>query len=176
MLKARKYLTNAVTFACFAALCRAQQVPVTQAKALDKSVVTFPQSDSRKPLLLLISFSHKGEKECDSWNQRLKPAYLSEPRVAYYELADFQGVPSFVMRMVLHGMRRKVPRDEWPHFVPFFSDEEAWKKLVGYAAPEDAYLVVADASGHVLWQEHAAPTDLKYAELQAVIGKQVAKP
>lgn len=138
--------------------------------------MSFPGSDSGRPLLLVIGFSHKSEKQCDSWNDRLKPAYIGESRVTYYELADFQGVPSFVMRLILHGMRRKLSKDEYSYFVPFYSNEEEWKKLVSYSAPEEAYLIVADAGGHVLWQTHGALTDPKYSELQAVIAKQVAKP
>jgi len=171
-----KYLGTAIVFLWVSALCRAQQVPVTHARALDKSAVTLPQSKQGKPLILLISFSHKGEKECDRWNQRLKPAYMHESKVDYYELADFEGVPSFVMSFILHGMRREIPRDEHSHFVPFYSGEAEWKKLVAYSSPEDAYLVVADAAGHVLWQGHGPLSDSKYSELQAVVTKQVSKP
>jgi hypothetical protein len=101
--------------------------PVTHARAFDKSAVTLPQSEEGKPLILLISFSHKGEKECDRWNQRLKPAYMHESRVDYYELADFEGVPSFVMSFILHGMRREIPRDEHSHFVPLYSERQSGK-------------------------------------------------
>ncbi len=175
MTNTLKYLAT-MTFACFVGLCGAQQVPLTHSTALDKSVVTFPQGDSGEPLLLLIGFSHKSEKQCDSWNERLKPAYLSESRVTYYELADFQGVPSFVMGLILHGLRRKIPKDEHSHFVPLYSNEAEWKKLVGYVASEDAYLLVADAGGHVLWQAHGSPTELKFSQLQTAIAKQVSKP
>jgi hypothetical protein len=101
---------------------------------------------------------------------------MSEPRIDYYELADFQGGPSFVMWMILHGMRREIPKDEQSRFVVLYSNEDKWKKLVGYSAPEDAYLVVADPSGNVLWQAHGAPSDAKQTELQAVLRKQLGKP
>lgn len=171
-----KYLATAIAFLWLAGFCRAQQVPATHATTLDKSVVIFPESEAGKPLILLISFSHKGEKECDNWNQRLKGAYMHESRVDYYELADFEGVPSFVMRFVLHGMRREIPKDEHAHFVLLSSGEAEWKKLVAYSSPKDAYLVVADAAGNVLWQEHGPLSDAKYSELQAVVTKQVSKP
>ena len=171
-----KYLATTILFLGLTGLCRAQQVPVTHATALNKSVVILPQSDARKPLILLIGFSHKAEKECDSWNQRLKTAYMDESGVDYYELADFEGVPPFVMSFILHGMRRKIPKDEHAYFVPFYSGEAEWKKLVAYSSPVDAYLVVADAAGHVLWQEHGPLSDVKYSELQAVVTKQVSKP
>ncbi len=101
---------------------------------------------------------------------------MDDPGVAYYELADFQGVPSFVMRMILHGIRRQTPKDEWPHFVPLYSDEDKWKKLVGFTAPENAYVVVADAGGNLLWQAHGEPTEGSIAELRAVIAKDAAEP
>ena len=162
--------------AAFVGTCGAQTVPQTQAEALDNSVVRFPPSEGGKALLLLISFSHKGEKECDNWNQRLKPTYIHHVRVDYYELADFQGVPSFIMHMILHGLRRQVPTDEHPHFVLLYSHEEEWKRLVGYSRPEDAYLVVADSEGRVLWQTHGAVTDAQYYALQAAIEKPASKP
>lgn len=171
-----RHLATTITLVGLAAFCPAQQVPATNAKALDKSEVIFPRSESGKTILLVVSFSHKGEKQCDRWNEKLKPLYLTEPRVAYYELADFQGVPSFVMRMVMHGLRRKLPKDEWSHFVPFYRDEDAWKKLTGYAAPQDAYVLAAAPDGHVLWQTHGATTDSAFTELQSVISRQIAKP
>ena len=112
-------------------LSRAQGVPPTQAKTLNGTAVSFPGVDSRKSLLLLIGFSHESSKQCDKWNRRLKPAYWSESRVDYYQVADFQGVPSLVMRMILHGMRREVPKDEQSRFVLLYSNEDKWKKLVG---------------------------------------------
>lgn len=144
-----------------------QSVPQTQEKALDGSVVSFPNNG--KLLLLVIGFTHKSDKQCEGWNQKLKAAYFHNPRVAYYEMADFQGVPSFVMWMISHGLHRKIPKDEQAYFVPFFHHEDEWKKLADYSAPEDAYLIVATADGRVLWQTHGPQTDTKYAELQQAV-------
>jgi hypothetical protein len=166
-----KHLAAVITSVCLAVHCAAQQVPVTHAKALDDSVVSFPQSGSAKPLLLVLGFSHKSEKQCDNWNDRLRPSFMKDARVSYYEMADFQGVPSFVMRMILHGIRKKIPNDEHGHFVPLYSDEAEWKKLVGYSAPDGAYVVLADATGHVLWQAHGEPTDAEFSNLKAEIAK-----
>ena len=171
-----KYFVILITLGSFAGLCTAQQVPLTHAKALNDSMVTFPQSDSAKPLLLLVGFTHKSQKQCDLWNQKFKPLYAEGSQVTYYELADFQGVPSLVMRMILHGMRREIPKDEHARFLLLDSNEEEWKKLVSYSASEDAYLIVADARGRVLWQAHGAPTDPTYSELQAVLAKQLSSP
>lgn len=144
-----------------------QSVSQTQEKALDGSAVNFPNNG--KSLLLVIGFTHKSDKQCDGWNQKLKAAYFHNPHVAYYEMADFQGVPSVVMWMISHGLHRKIPKDEQSYFVPFFHHEDEWKKLTSYSVPEDAYLIVATADGRVLWQTHGPATDAKYAELQQAI-------
>lgn len=138
--------------------------------------MSFPQSDNRKPILLTIGFSHKSSAECDVWNRRLKPEYLDNLRVAYYEVADLEGAPSFVLGMILRGMRKKIPEAEQAHFVPLLSGGEAWKKLVGYSAPDDAYVVVADAKGRSVWLTHGILTDAKYAQLHAALEKLILNP
>ncbi len=59
-------------------------------------------------------------------------------------VAEFQGVPSFVMTMILRGMRRAIQEPERSHFATFFSGKEEWKKLVNYSDPKSAYVVLAD--------------------------------
>jgi hypothetical protein len=155
---------------CFTLLARAQVVPATVAKALDGSTATFPRNDG-KPLLLIVGFSHNSSKNFDQWNNRLKPIYLADPAVAYYELMSFEDVPPSIMHMVLRRMRRKVPPDERSHFIPFYSGEKDWRHLVGYSVPKDAYVLVTDPAGRVLWQAHGQITDAKLTELKDLMGK-----
>jgi len=68
--------------------------------------------------------------------------------------------------MILHGMRKSVPADELPHFVPLYSNESDWKKIVNFSAPDDAYLIVAAPDGHPVWQAHGPYSDAIYADLK----------
>lgn len=149
----------------------AQTVPETQGKALDDSQVIFPRKDDHRPLLIMIGFSHKSSRGFEEWNKKVLSSYLSDPKVIYYEVANLQGVPSFVHGMILHGMRRSVPKPEQAHFVPIFTAEEEWKKIAKFSAPDDPYLLIADAAGKVVWQTHGMPTDGSIAELKATIAK-----
>ena len=159
----------AVLLNCFSVSCYAQKVPTTKAKALDGSEVEFPAPRSRKPLVLVVGFSHKSSDQTEEWDKRLAPLYLTDSNLEYYEVADFQGVPSLVMRMILHGMRREVPANEHSHFVLMDRDEQEWEKLVSFSAPGDAYLIVSDAAGHVEWQTHGAETEAQFKALQAAV-------
>jgi hypothetical protein len=153
-----------------------QQIPQTEVTTLTGTHVILPNEAKGKPLLLLLTFSHKGSDDLAAWNKRFKVSYATDPRIEYLELLDFQGVPPFVMKMILHGLRRSVHEPERSHFAPFYAQEEDWKKLVNYGDPRITYLVLSDRSGHVIWQTRGPASDGKAAELEAMIVKQQAHP
>ena len=155
----------------FPVASHAQQIPATQAKTLDGTAVSFPDAATGKPLLFVIGFSHKGGEESREWNKRLAPLYLKDAHVLYYEAAVLAGVPSLVMKMILHGMRKDIPGDEQSRFVLLESNEQAWKTVVNYSAPDDAYVIVANPSGRVAWQTHGAVNDAQAAALQSAVAK-----
>ncbi len=161
--------------ACFfittACTCLAQSVPPTTAKALDGSAIAFPRSEGKKPLLVIVGFSHKSSGDFTRWNQRALSSYLNDPHVDYYELADLQGVPSFVRAMILHGMRNEVPKVEHSHFAPLTAGEDEWKKIVGYSASSNTYLILAEPSGHVVWKTSGLPDDGKVTALKQALAR-----
>jgi hypothetical protein len=160
-----------ITCPCLACTSLAQDVPSTTAKALDGSAMAFPKPGSQKPLLVVVGFSHKSSEDFKRWNQRALSPYLTDPRIDYYELADLQGVPSFVRAMILHGMRKEVPGAQHSRFAPLTAGEDEWKKTVGYSASKDTYLILAEPSGHVVWQTSGAPDDEKVAALMQALAR-----
>ena len=71
--------------------------------------------------------------------------------------------------MILHGMRKDVPPQEHSHFIPLYSHESDWKKVVNFSAPDDAYLIVATPDGHPVWQAHGPFSDSTYSDLKKSI-------
>jgi len=57
--------------------------------------------------------------------------------------------------MVLHGMRRVIPKPEQSRFAPVYEGETALKNIVGFKDPEAAYVVVATSGGKVVWTSPA---------------------
>ncbi|MHB1699015.1 MAG: hypothetical protein ACYCSN_02590 [Acidobacteriaceae bacterium] len=163
--------TQTIPAARPAARLATQTIPATNSKALDGSAVVFPAANNAKPLLLMIGFSHQSRKEFDAWNRHLLPSYLSDPKIAYYEMIELQAAPSLVRPMILHSMRGQIHGAESSRYVPIFTDEEKWKSAVGYSAPDDAYLVVCYPSGRVAWQTHGAPDDAKLSGLHSALAK-----
>jgi hypothetical protein len=63
-----------------------------------------------------------------------------------------ESVPKLVRGMVLRSMKSSVPQSDQAHFMPIFSDEMAWKSVARFGNPDDAYVMVVDGDGKVLWQ------------------------
>jgi hypothetical protein len=156
-----------------AAVIQPQQIPTTHAQALDGSSVSFPDAASGKPLLFVIGFSHQSGTLCQAWDKRLAPLYLNDPHILYYEAADFQGVPSLILKMILHGMRRGIPANEHSRFVLLQTDEDQWKSAAHFSSPDEPYILLANPAGHIVWQTHGAITDEQFAALQAERKKQL---
>ncbi|MGA8531319.1 MAG: hypothetical protein WB622_16495, partial [Acidobacteriaceae bacterium] len=72
---------------------------------------------------------------------------------------------------IMHGMRRAVHEPEKSHLAPFYSAEGTWTALVGASNRYVAYVLVADSSGHVVFQTHGPATDAKTAAVQVALAK-----
>jgi hypothetical protein len=154
----------------------AQSIPAIKAKTLADTDIVLPQPGSTQILVLVAGFSHKSAENCTPWGKRLSADFRSDAHVAYYQLPVLQGTPSFVRPMILRGMRKDMPADQQAHFIPILDHEDEWKKLVNFSAPDDAYILLTDSHGHVVWQTHGPVTDASYDALKSAVSKLLASP
>lgn len=161
-----RLLNLVLTFFLIAALSSAQSIPGIKAKALDNSEIILPSPGSQQFLILILGFSQKSGKLCEVWSKKISNDYHADTRIAYFSLPVLQGAPSLVRPMIVYGMRKGVPTQELRRFVPIYSNESDWKKLVNFSAPDDAYLIVATPDGRAVWQAHGSYSDASYADLQ----------
>jgi len=144
----------------------AQSIPAIKAKALDNSEITLPSPGSQQILILVVGFSKKSGELCQVWGKKVSADYRADGRIAYFVVPVLENAPSLVRPMILHGMRKSVPAQELPHFVPLYSNESEWKELVNFSVPDNAYLIVATSDGHAVWQAHGPYSDAIYADLK----------
>jgi hypothetical protein len=154
----------------------AQSIPPIKAKTLADTDIVLPQPGGTQILILVLGFSHKSAENCAPWGKRLSADFRSDTRAAYYQLPVLQGAPSFVRPMILRGMRKDMPADQQPHFTPILDHEDEWKKLVNFSAPDDAYILLTDSHGHVVWQTHGPVTGASYDALKSAVSKLLASP
>ena len=154
----------------------AQSIPPIKAKTLADTDIVLPQPGSSQILILVLGFSHKSAENCAPWGKRLSADFRSDTHVSYYQLPVLQGAPSFVRPMILRGMRKDMPADQQAHYFPILDHEDEWKKLVNFTALDDAYILLTDPHGHVVWQTHDALTDASYGALKSALSKLLASP
>src|SRR5262245_10175455 len=142
-----------------ATLTFTQSIPTIKAKALDNSEITLPSPGSQQFLILIVGFSQKSGKLCEAWGKQISADYRTDARIAYFILPVLQSAPSLVRPLIVHGMHKGVPAQELGRFVPLYSNESDWKKLVNFSVPDDAYLIIATPDGHPIWQGHGPYSD-----------------
>lgn len=164
-----KLLKVSLLFLFIPALSSGQSIPAVKAKALDNSEITLPNPSSQQVLILMVGFSRKSGELCKAWGRKISTDYHADARIAYFTIPILQSAPSLVRPMILHGMRKDVPPQEHSHFIPLYSHESDWKKVVNFSAPDDAYLIVATPDGHPVWQAHGPFSDSTYSDLKKSI-------
>lgn len=147
------------------------QIPKLTSKTLSGVAVTLPGDPKVRAYVLSFGFSHKSDKAMAAWDKLIAPAYAGEPRVAYYEIPELQGVPGFVKPMILHGMRRALPAPEHARFLPVYQEEAALKQITGYDQPAAAYVVVATGAGQVTWTSHAPASSAEFTSLKDAVAE-----
>jgi hypothetical protein len=169
-------LAFSLLFLALSTTASAQSIPPIKAKTLADTDIVLPQQGGAQILVLVLGFSHKSAENCAPWGKRLSADFRSDTRAAYYQLPILQGAPSFVRPMILRGMRKDMPADQQAHFIPILDHEDEWKKLVNFSAPDDAYILLTDPHGHVVWQTHGPVTDASYDALRSALSKLLASP
>lgn len=144
-------------------------IPPTHGTSLAGTSITLPDDLRGRVGVLVLGFSKSSGDVCKGWGQRLAESYRDSAEVMYYQLPVLESVPKLIRGMVVKSMKSGVPEAEQTHFLPVFSDEATWRKIAHYGNTDDAYLVVVDGDGKVLWQTSGKVTDTGFAALKRQI-------
>lgn len=145
------------------------RIPPTHGTSLAGTSITLPDDLRGRLGVLVLGFSKSSGDVCKGWGQRLAESYRDSRGVTYYQMPVLESVPKLIHGMVVKSMKSGVPEAEQTHFLPVFSDEATWRKIAHYRNADDAYLVVVDGDGKVLWQTSGKVTDAGFAALKQQI-------
>ena len=91
--------------------------------------------------------------------------FAKTPALVLYQLPVLEDMPGFIRGMVISNIKNGVPDERRDYFVPVVKGESELKKLVNYKEPDDAYLILLNRKGEIVYQMHGALTEPSYAEL-----------
>src|SRR5215472_8113303 len=156
----------AVAFPVWAA---AQQFPRLQEENLNGQQVVLPDAASGKVAVFVMGFSKASKTPTEAWAKRTQNDFGKMSGFVLYQMPVLEAVPKMIRGMVISGIKKGVPESERANFVPVLHNEDELKKLVGFGAEDDAYIVLLDRSGKVTYQTHGSSVDPGYPELKAKV-------
>jgi hypothetical protein len=159
-------MIGAFTLSLLYHLAGAQKIPDVHGTSFTGATVDLPDALRGKAGVLVIGFSQGSRDAVTVWGKKLAVDYYDSPAVAYYEMPVLAGVPKLMRGFVAGRIKAAVSDRGRPHFVPLVENEAAWRSLVHYTAPDDAYVLVVDGFGVVRWQTQGQATDAAYAVLK----------
>jgi hypothetical protein len=149
-----------------AAQTAADTIPMIHGTVLTGSKVDLPQGLSGKEGVLVVGFSQSSRVEVTAWGKRLAAEYKDSPTVVYYEMPVLAGVPKLLRGWVLKKVTEGVPDRAKARCLPVFDHEADWKAASGFTRDEDAYVLLVDGTGKVIWRTEGPVDDQHFAELK----------
>ena len=145
----------------------AAAIPPTQTTALDGHPVSLPASLAGRANVLILGFGRHSGNATTAWEKPVRTQLAHVPAIGFYDLAMLAEVPGFIRPLILRSIRKEVPDVLKPNFLPLLDQEDAWKRVAGYAAdqPEAAYVMLVDQHGNVRWSTHAPFSNAGFAQL-----------
>jgi hypothetical protein len=141
-------------------------IPAAHGTSLTGTAVTLPEALKGKVGVLVMGFSHSSQGEVASWGRLLDANYGKSSDLVYFELPMLAGAPKMLRGMIVKKMGSAVPGTEKEHFVPLLEGEPAWRAVAHYDKPDDAYVMLVDDQGLVLWQTEGEATDAAWSALK----------
>lgn len=148
-------------------VCGAQSLPATEGETLGGHKVSVAQAVHGHAAVLIAGFSKDAGDATSEWAKAVQgDAALKAVKV--YQLVMLEQAPGFVRPMIKSGMRKGMSASEQEECVILTSEEEQWRSYFGVKNDKEAWVVLIDASGQVLWHGHGAARVLEPLLRQAL--------
>lgn len=171
----RTFCSAALLCVAVPTLCQTEaHVPAMHGTTLAGEQVTFPDALKTKVNVLVIGFSHSSQEQIANWGRLINADYGKAQDVQYFELAMLAGAPRMLRGVIIKRMTSSVPFDQRPHYIPVLESDGPWRPVAHYNKADDAYVLLVDKAGLVLWRTEGDATDVAYAELRKQIQKLLA--
>ena len=123
--------------------------PQADAHGLDGHPVRLPADLLAEPTLLLVGYSQFTQFDIDRWTLAINQAAL---QVRAIELSATDGlIPGTFAERIDEGMRRGLPREEWPAVLTLYGDAEKITQFTGNENDLPARAILLDQRGMVAW-------------------------
>jgi hypothetical protein len=144
-------------------------LPPLSGEFLSGRLATLPDVARERVALLAFGFTYNSRFPVEAWCGRFRKEFAGNPRVTFYEIPMIGGVARLGRFFIDRGMRRGTPSNLQENVITVYGGVEPWKSRIGYAKPDEAYLVLLDPAGTIRWIHHGEFDERIFAELRQVV-------
>jgi hypothetical protein len=159
----------ALLFLAGMADAQAATIPQAEGTTLTGAEVKLPEGMNDKLGVLVVGFSRGSREQVAAWGRKLAVDFGHSQKVMYFEVPMLAGAPKILRGMIVRQMGSSVPEKERSHFLPLTENEAGWRTVTHYSRSDDAYVLLTNRTGTVLWQAQGDATDTAYTQLKTEI-------
>lgn len=151
------------------------ELPVLRGEYLSGEPAVLPQDARGRTALLLFGFSYASRFNVEQWAARFRQRFDSTPGVTFYEIPMIGGMARMGKWFIDSGMRSGTPKSDYGHVITVYSGTDVWKKALGVHDDRDAFLVLIDNSGKVVWQTSGRFDEKSFQTLENAVAATSAR-
>lgn len=147
------------TFLMAAALIQpGDLMPSIQGEDLTGKKAQLPAAARGKVTLVAMGFTYSSRYAVEDWVKRYRAEYGKDPSANFFEVPIIGGMARMGKWFIDSGMRKGTAREDHNNVITVYGSSGDWKKMMGFAKDDDAYLLLLDSEGRVQWK-HAGKFD-----------------
>jgi hypothetical protein len=152
-----------------------QRMPPLKGDLLSGKPGVLPDQAAGQTTLVILGFSYDSRFQVEAWAEKFRARYGAAVDVTLFEVPMMGSAARLGRVFIDRGMRKNTPKELHGRVMTVYGGNDDWKARVGFAAPDDAYLVLIDRQGIVRWLAHGPVSDERLRELVAVVDS-LARP
>jgi hypothetical protein len=167
------YRRTAVTvvIVALATAALAAVLPTLSTETLSGKTFVIPRDLRGGAALFVVGFTKSSQEQTEGWTRRLRADKTNPLRLPLHSVIDLEDVPRLFRGMIVRSLKSNIPARLHDDFLVVTQSSDVWKRIAGFAAEDEAYLLLVGPDGAVAWRTHGPVTDATYAALQQAMGQ-----
>ena len=136
-----------------------------------------PDAAHGKQALVLLGFTYGSRTAVENWAEHVRPAFAAREAATFFEVPVLGGMARMGKWFIDSGMRRGTPTELHENVITVWGGVDRWKALAGFSrrAENDAYLILIDQDGRILWLYHGPYSGEAFDAMIAAAGSPPAR-
>jgi hypothetical protein len=148
-------------------------MPPLRGEFLSGRKAVLPDAARGRVALVALGFSYGSRFAVEAWIARFRRDFGADSALTFFEVPVLGGLARAARPFIDGGMRRGTPQALHENVITVYGGASEWKSRAGFHEPDDAYLLLLDRAGRIVWR-HAGPfREADYALLAAAVKRQL---